>query len=81
MFPRNTSREVAAFVLCDFYQSISFIDELSVSKSSTDEYRMVQYRICAINMQNIEKLRWKNFLYVQDSFLLLYPPQTKFGGI
>ena len=32
-----------------------FIDELSVSKSHTDEYRMVQYRLCAIDMQKIEK--------------------------
>ena len=47
----------AALVLCDFYQSISFIGDLSVSKSLTDEYHMVQYRLRAINMQKIEKLR------------------------
>ena len=45
-FPRNTLRGVAALVLCDFYQSISFIDELLVSKSPTDKYRMVQYCLC-----------------------------------
>ena len=60
----------AALVLCDFYQSIFFIGDLSVSKSPTDEYRMVQYRLRAINMQKIEKLRWKNFVYVQDSLCL-----------
>ena len=45
-FPRNTSRGlVAELVLCDFYQSISFISDLSVSKSPTDEYRRMQYRL------------------------------------
>ena len=41
-----------------------------MSKSPTDEYRVMQYRLCAINMQKIEKLRWKNFVYVQDSLCL-----------
>ena len=49
---------------------IIFIGELPVSKLPTYEYRMVQYRLWTINMQKIEKLRWKNFVYVQDSFLL-----------
>ena len=50
---------VATFVLCEFYESISFMDELlvHVSNSPTYEYRMVQYRLCAINMQKIEKSR------------------------
>ena len=48
---------VAALGLCDFYQFIPFIDELSVSKSPTDKYRMMQYHRSANNMQKIEKLR------------------------
>ena len=43
---------------------------LQVSKLPTYEYHMVQYRLCAINMQKIEKLRWKNFVYMQDWILL-----------
>ena len=39
---REIHRGVAALVLCDFYQSISFIGDLLVSPA--DEYRMVQYR-------------------------------------
>ena len=71
-FPRNTSRVVAALVLFDFYRSISFIDELLASKLPTCEYRIVQYRLCAIIMQKIDILRWQNFVYVQDSFLLFF---------
>ena len=49
---------VAALVSCDFYQAISFIDELSVSKLFIYDFPMV---LCVINMQKIEKLRlrWK----------------------
>ena len=49
---------VATLDLCDFYQSI-FIHELLKSNIPTYEYRIVQYLLCAFNMQHIEKLRWK----------------------
>ena len=57
-------------VLCDFSQSVPFCDLISVSKSSTDEHHMVQYHLCAIPMQKIQKFRWEKFVYVQDSFCL-----------
>ena len=45
-----------------WFLSIHFLyDVLSVSKSPTDKYRKVQHRLCVINMQEIEKSKWKIF--------------------
>ena len=49
-FPTEYIEGVAALVLCDFYLSISFIDELPVSKLPTYEYRMVCH-YCAENRE------------------------------
>ena len=71
---------VAALVLCDFYQSISFIDELPISKQRipTYEYNIVQYYLRALlkYAENREIERKKFCLRVRFARVLLFLAHT-----